>query len=370
MGGNPIPENISGAILSIDLLAIRKNYRLLRNRLNAVSLAAVVKADGYGLGAKQISQALAHEGCQIFFVAHLSEGIALRSVLPEAEIHILNGLLPNALEVYRENSLIPVLCCLGDLSTWKIFSKNASLPCDIHLDTGMLRLGIPISELSILENQPHLLEGLNVRFVISHLASADDAGSEQNLFQLRALKRARKVLPMGQISIANSSGIFLGSDYHLDLARPGAALYGLNPTPSKQNPMNQAVTLKGRILQIRDAEPGETVGYNATHIVKKRSKIATVSVGYADGYPRSLSNNVSGIIDSISVPLLGRISMDLITFDVTAAPEAKRQPGQLIELIGPNNPVDEIANAAGTIGYEILTSLGRRYHRIYIGESE
>ncbi len=366
----PIPANIAGAILTIDLAAIQKNYRILLDRLNGIPLAAVVKADAYGLGAERIGQALAKAGCDIFFVAHVNEGIILRSVLADVEIHILNGLLPNALNVYREHSLIPVLGSLDDLSKWRTFAQNTPLPCDIHIDTGMLRLGLPPSELSILKAQPNRLNGLNVRFVMSHLASADDANSELNIMQLNNFKKARKILPMGRASLANSSGIFLSSEYHLEMARSGAALYGLNPTPYESNPMVPTITLMGRIIQIRDALPGDTVGYNATHHVKNKSKIATVSVGYADGYLRSLSNNACGMIDGISIPLIGRVSMDLITFDVTLVPDEKCQPGQLIELIGYNNPIDAIAASASTIGYEILTSLGPRYHRTYIEGAE
>ena len=367
MDSNSIPENIAGGILKIDLNAIQRNYQILMNQLNGVPLAAVVKADGYGLGAEQICRVLWHVGCDVFFVAHINEGITLRSVLPDAEIHILNGLFPDALEVYHEHLLIPVLGSLSDLNTWKTFCYKKPLPCDIHVDTGMLRLGLTPAELSVLQGQPNILDGLKVRFIMSHLASADDVKSELNSAQLDAFKRARTTLPMGQACFANSSGIFLGPEYHFDIARPGVALYGLNPTPSEINPMEPVVTLIGRILQIRDAQPGETVGYNATHNVRNRSKIATVSVGYADGYLRSLSNKASGMIDGNSVPLVGRVSMDLITFDVTAVPEPRRQPGQFIELIGKNNPIDEIAQSAGTIGYEILTNLGRRYNRIYIG---
>ena len=206
-----------------------------------------------------------------------------------------------------------------------------------------------------------------VRFVISHLASADEAASPQNALQLSAFRDARKVLPMGAACLANSSGVFLGPDYHFDMARPGVALYGVNPTPGRPNPMAATVRLRARIHQVRDAEPGETVGYGASYGVEKPAKIATLPVGYADGYLRSLSNAGCGTIDGRRVPLVGRVSMDLITVDVSDIPEQDRQPGQWVELIGPDNHVDAVAEAAGTIGYEILTSLGNRYHRVYEG---
>lgn len=367
MTGTDIPESAAGAALTIDLDAVQANYHTLLERLGGVSSAAVVKANGYGLGAARVGPALAAVGCRVFFVAHLSEGLSLRTVLPAAEIHILNGLLPDALDAYAEHNLAPVLGSLGDIEKWRRFCGDAPLPCDIHVDTGMLRLGLPPSELAVLGTEPERLEGLDVRNVISHLASAGEADCGQNALQLAAFRKAREVLPMGQACLANSSGVFLGADYHFDMARPGAALYGVNPTPGQPNPMRQTVTLKGRIAQIRTGEPGDTVGYGASFRIDRSSRIATVPVGYADGYLRSLSSAASGMIGGVPVPLVGRVSMDLITFDVTAVPETHCQPGQWIELIGPHNPVDALAEAAGTIGYEILTSLGARYHRAYTG---
>ncbi len=367
MIGTHITKTMAGAVLRIDLDAVQRNYRTLVDQLGSVPSAAVVKADGYGLGAERVGPALAAVGCRVFFVAHLAEGIALRAALPDSEIHILNGLLPGSLDAYREHLLVPVLGSLGDLQHWKSFCIDIPLPCDIHVDTGMLRLGLPPDELNTLADAPDRLTGLNVRFVMSHLASADEVESDQNPLQLAAFSRAREILPMGQACFANSSGIFLGPDYHFDMARPGVALYGANPTPGQPNPMVPTVTLKSRIAQVRHATAGETVGYNATYRIDEKALIATVPVGYADGYLRSLSGVASGMIDDIIVPLVGRVSMDLITFDVSAVPEEKRQPGQWIELLGPNITVDSLAAQAGTIGYEILTNLGRRYHRVYTG---
>ena len=367
MIGDPVPRLLTSTVLSINLDAVCANYNLLLNHLNGTPLAAVVKANGYGLGAVKIGQALTAAGCKVFFVAHLDEGVTLRSALPNAEIHILNGLLPNALKIYREYALVPVLGSLGDLETWKNFNTLSPLPCDIHVDTGMLRLGLPPAELSILQKEQDRLLGLNVRFVMSHLASSEDMESKQNPMQLEAFKQARKILPMGKACFANSSGIFLSPLYHFNMARSGIAIYGANPTPSKPNPMTPTITLRAQIIQVRDAEPGDTIGYNATHRVRDKTRIATVPVGYADGFIRTLSNKAVGIIDDISVPLVGRVSMDLITFDVTNVPEEKCQPGQWVELIGAKNPIDSVAQSGGTIAYEILTSLGDRYHRTYIG---
>ena len=367
MIGTDIPEHLAGAVLSIDLDAICANYQILLKTLNGVPSAAVIKADGYGLGAEQVGKALAAAGCTIFFIAHVSEGVRLRAALPNVEIHILNGLAASALDAYKEHRLVPVLGSLGEIATWKYFCADVALPCDIHVDTGMLRLGLPPAELTQIADDPARLQGLDVRFVMSHLASADEAGSPQNGQQLAAFRKARAILPMGIASFANSSGIFLGADYHFDMARPGVALFGVNPTPEKPNPMRDVITLNARIQQLRDAGPGDSVGYGAAYSVEKPSVIATLAVGYADGYLRSLSNAACAIIDGISVPLVGRVSMDLITLDVTNVAEEKRQPGQWAQLIGPGNPVDDIAARAGTMGYEILTNLGRRYHRVYTG---
>ena len=363
-----VPEHLAGAILTIDLDAVAANYRTVLDHLNGVASAAVVKADGYGLGADKVGPALAAAGCSIFCVAHIDEGIRLRAVLPDADIHILNGFLPGAAEAYAEYHLIPALGSLFEIAAWKAHCANTPLPCDLHVDTGMLRLGLPPDELAAIADDQTLVSGLDVRYVMSHLASADEPGSPQNRRQLTAFHAARRILPMGAAWFANSSGIFLGPDYHFDMARPGVALYGVNPTPGRPNPMRPTVHLKARIAQVREARPGDTVGYGATHAVNGAAKIATLPVGYADGYLRSLSGAGSGTIDGIPVPLVGRVSMDLITLDVSTVPEAQCQPGQWVDLIGPDNTVDAVAEAAGTIGYEILTSLGRRYHRVYTGD--
>jgi len=362
-----VHENRAGAVLTIDLDAVRANYRILLDRLNGIPSAAVVKADGYGLGAEKVAPALVAAGCDTFFVAHLEEGVQLRPRVPDGNIHILNGFLTDAADTYREYRLIPVLGSLGEIAAWRGYCANDALPCDIHVDTGMLRLGLPPNELDKIADDPSLVAGLEIEYVISHLASADQAESPQNPTQLIAYREARKILSTGKACFANSSGIFLGPEYHCDLARPGVALYGVNPQPGTPNPMRGAVTLMGRILQVRNADMPQTVGYGASYNVLKPSRIATVPVGYADGYLRSLSNRASGYIGDHRVPLVGRVSMDLITFDVTGVPDHLCRPGAWIELIGHNRPVDDVAADAGTIAYEILTSLGRRYHRAYIG---
>jgi alanine racemase len=358
----------ANAVLTIDLAAVRRNYNNLRRTLNGVEVAAVVKANGYGLGADKIGPALVKAGCKKFFVARLEEGINLRPYVGGTQIHILGGLLLGASDAYREYSLIPVLGSLHEILAWSAYTKNTPLPCDIHVDTGMLRLGLPQSELLQIADNPCIMERLQVLNVISHLAAADELDSHQTSEQLRAFKTARKTLPMGKACLANSSGIFCGTPYHLDMVRPGVALYGANPTPSFRNPMCPTTELKARITQIRDACAGETVGYGATYKVTKNSKIATVSVGYADGYLRSLSNKAIAYLGGYKIPLVGRVSMDLITFDITNVPVDLCKIGAWVELIGPNHSIDDLASEGKTISYEILTNLGARYQRVYLNE--
>ena len=301
------------------------------------------------------------------FVAHVDEGIRLRHILPNHPIHILNGLYEGAEQAFTEYNLSPVLGSLHEVALWKRFCTDTPRPCDLHIDTGMLRLGLPPNELAEVADDPGLIAGLDIQLVLSHLASADDSTSQQNAEQLTAFNRARKIVPQGRASFCNSSGVFLGSEYHFDLGRPGVALYGANPIPDQPNPMQATVSLKTRISQVRNADVPEHVGYNATYAVSRPMRVATVPVGYADGILRSLSNRSCGYIGNHRVPLIGRVSMDLITFDVSDVPQDQAHPGQWIEMIGTHHTVDDMARDADTIGYEILTSLGRRYHRVYKG---
>ncbi len=379
-----ISEAYSGAVLTIDLDAVAANYRLLSDRLSDAAqrdgMSAVVKADGYGLGAGPVAVALAGAGCGVFYVAHIEEGIRLRQALNDAadngfvqaEIHVLGGLAPGAEDAYDASRLIPVLGSLDEIHDWKRYCERLGrpLPCDVHADTGMARLGLPPREVIKLAEEPSRLDGLNIVNVISHLACADEPDNPKNAEQLDAFRDVRRRLPLGRASLANSSGIFLGPEYHFDQARPGAALYGIAPVPGEPNPMAQVVRLQGKIAQVRAVDTPQTVGYGASHRIEGPGRVATVLVGYADGYPRSLSNKGTGYIGNIPVPVVGRVSMDLITLDVTGVPEHLCPVGAMVDLIGPSNSVDDVAAAAGTIGYEILTSLGPRYHRAYVGGAQ
>lgn len=364
-----VDAHLAGAVLTVDLAALQANYRLISSRLTSSATAsAVVKADAYGIGIGPAATALWAAGARDFFVAHADEGVTLRRHLADARIHVLNGAHAGAEDAFREYNLIPALNCLDDVARWRAFCAKAGqpLPCVLHVDTGMCRLGLDRREYARVAADPSLLDGLDIQTVMSHLASADE-DSPQNAEQLALFRDARARLPMGRASFANSSGVFLGPDYHFDLARPGVALYGVNPTPGCPNPMAQVVRLKAKILQVRDVDSTETVGYGATHRIAGPSRIATLPVGYADGYLRSLGNRATAYIGDYEAPLVGRVSMDLITIDVTTVPEAQCRPGMTVDLIGPRHTVDDLAAQAGTIGYEILTSLGRRYHRVYAG---
>ena len=366
-----VPEH-HGAILTIDLDAIADNYRLLKAKSGGAVCAAVVKADAYGLGAAKVAPALAAAGCGVFFVASIGEGIELRGLLTEAAIHVFNGVPPGCGALFDEYQLTPVLNSLGDIETWGAYcgESGCTLPVGIHVDTGMLRLGLPPRELDILAEESDRLAGIQVATIISHLACADDPGDEMNQRQLDSFRQALERFPGSAASLANSSGVFLGPPYHFHMVRPGAALYGISPVPDDANPMAQAVRLQGKILQIRDVDTPQTVGYGATYEVGRGGRIATVAVGYADGYPRSLSNNGCGYINNYQAPVIGRVSMDLITLDVSSIPSESAFPGAMVDLIGPSNTVDDVARMAGTIGYEILTGLGGRYHRVYTGSNK
>ncbi len=358
----------SGTTLTIDLDAIAANYEFLRRKAGGAECAAVVKADAYGLGIARVAPALAARGCRIFFVAHLDEGLALRALLPEAEIVVLNGAQPGAEARFADARLTPALNDLDALDAWAALGRaRGALPAVLHLDTGMSRLGLPPAEIDALAAAPGRLDGIELRAVMSHLACSEEPDNPANAAQLAEFNSARARLPAAPASLANSSGILLGPDYRFDMVRAGAALYGINPRPGTANPMRGAIRLEGRILQVRDVDSPRTVGYGATHRVSGPTRVATVAVGYADGYLRSLGGQSGCYVGEIRVPVLGRVSMDLITLDVSTVPAGAAAKGARVEIIGAHIPVDDLAEAAGTIGYEILTGLGRRYHRHYIG---
>jgi alanine racemase len=351
-------------ILTIDLDAVAANWRALQAAHGAPA-AAVVKADAYGLGAARVAPALLAAGARHFFVAQLSEAVALRPLLPGVMIGVLNGFAQAEAGAYSAHDLVPVLGALHEIDAYQRFARHLgrALPAMLHVDTGMRRLGLCEVELAAAAAAPDRLAGIAWRYAMTHLVSAEEPNDTTNTLQLARFERACAALPAMKRSLANSSGIFLGAPYRSDLARPGAALYGVNPTPGQPNPMRDTVRLTAPVLQVRQIGAGEAVGYNGTWVSARPTRVATVALGYADGYHRAASNRAHAAFDGARVPLIGRVSMDLLTFDVTD--HASIGPGSQLELLGPAVPPDRLAALAGTNGYEVLTSLGHRATRVY-----
>ncbi len=370
----------AGATLTVDLDAIAANYRLLAGKVGGVArCAASVKADAYGLGIGPVARALDRAGCARFFVATVDEGIRLRRLLPNSVIYVLHGVLAGGVGDCVEHDLRPVINSLGDLEICNAaVGRRGSIVAALHIDTGMARLGLTAEEVAALAAEPQRLARLGAVLLMSHLACADEPDHLMNRQQrmrfdaaCARLQHALAFRPrLVERSLVGSSGIFLGPDFHYDLARPGAAIYGLAPFPNTANPMRQVIRLQGKILQVRRVDRGGTVGYGATHRFARPARVATVGAGYADGYLRSLGNHGSAYVGESRVPVVGRVSMDLITLEVSALPEEATRPGTPVDLIGPHNPVDALAAEAGTIGYEILTALGKRYARRYVRGAE
>jgi alanine racemase len=354
------------ATLTVDLGRIAGNFRLLQSRAPKSRIGAVVKADAYGLGLDAIAPALFACGCRDFFVADAEEGLALRRLLADAPIFVLNGPAPESLSDFARRRLIPVLNDLRQIELWAGFARgNANLPAALHVDTGMTRLGLPAPELEVLAREPERLGGLTLACIMSHLACADETSNPINARQLADFRAALARLPRAPASLANSAGVFLGPDYQFDLVRAGGALYGLAPLEARPNPMAQVLRLQAPILQVRDVDSPMTVGYGASFHVAKRGRIATIPVGYADGFLRSLSNKGSAFLGGIRIPVVGIVSMDLTTLDVSAVPESVARPGAAVELIGDSHTVDDMAEEAGSIGHAVLAGFGRRIVRRY-----
>lgn len=352
------------AVLTVDLGAIVANWRALGVQHGA-PVAGVVKADAYGLGAAAVGRALGEAGCVHFFVAHLSEGLALRRAVGTGPmIAVLDGFLPGEDE---GAALVPVLNSLGDVEAHATAARTAGRerPAILHIDTGMARLGLDAKDLAALAADHGRLTGIALRHVMTHLACADEPAHPMNEAQAARFAAACARLPKAPRSLANSSGLFLGPRFASELGRPGCALYGINPTPAAPNPMRQAVRLDVPVLQVRNIAAGESVGYGASWTAARPSRIATVALGYADGYLRSLSGRGYCAFGGTQLPLLGRVSMDLVTLDATDCPALR--PGDRVTAIGGAGLTpDDLGARAGTIGYEILTGLGARYAREYI----
>jgi alanine racemase len=359
---------LSGRRLTIDLDALADNWAELARQASSAETAAVVKGDGYGIGLEPAAAALARAGCKTFFVALPSEGLRLRAALPDAVIYVLDGLIEGSAKVYAEADLRPVLSSWAEVEEWAAYrDKGFATGSAIHVDTGMNRLGLSLHEALDLARRDDLLTAIGPTLVMSHLACADTPADPFNLRQRALFGEIRAEFPHLPASLANSAGILLGEDFHFDLVRPGIALYGASPAAA---PLRIVVTAEARVLSVREVEEGEAVGYGASERVKRASRIAVLGAGYADGYHRRAGSSDQRKGAQVSIrgrpaPLVGRVSMDLMAADVTDIRAVAR--GDWAELFGLNVPIDDVARTAGTIGYELLTGLGRRYARRYVG---
>jgi alanine racemase len=358
-----------GGRLSIDLGALVANWRTLAALAPGARTAAVVKADAYGIGIEPAVRALSAAGCTTFFVALPDEGRRTRQVTGDAEIYVLNGLPPGDAPFLAAFDLRPVLGSMAEIDEWLAFRQaGGTTGCAVHIDTGMNRLGLSPAEAGALAADADRVALLAPALVMSHLAGADTPASPRNAAQLAAFRQVRELFPGVPASLANSAGIQLGSDFQFDLTRPGIALYG-GESIAGRPPLRPVVTAEARVIQVREAKPGDAVGYGAAETLRRPSRIAILAAGYADGYHRAAGSadtapGASVFIRGRPAPLVGRISMDLIAVDVTDCPDVRR--GDWAELFGPHVPVDDVARRAGTIGYELLTGLGRRYARTYL----
>ena len=358
--------------LTIDLAALRRNYLALRETAGSAGCAAAVKADGYGVGARRVVRTLRESGCTVFFVALLDEAVDILPEVGDGTVYVLNGIVPGTAKSFARHGIRPVLGNLEEIGEWAECCRLAGsrLPAALHIDTGINRLGLEASSLEKLAGNAALLGAFETSLVMSHFACADDPGDPMNGAQREAFTVMKARLPEAPASLANSAATLSGAENHFDLVRPGIALYGGRALAGRPNPMRPVVHLTGRIMQVRQVAAGSRVGYGATWTARRDSRIAVVGAGYADGYIRLLGGSDDAIrahvfIDGQFAPVVGRVSMDMMTVDVTGIdPDAARR-GATVELLGRNITVDDLADAARTIGYEVLTSLGSRYGRVY-----
>lgn len=365
----------AGAVLTIDVGALAENWRRLAAMAGPAACAGVVKADAYGTGIEAAVPALVRAGCGTFFVAHPAEGVRARASAPDAVVYVLNGFLPGTGPAYAAHRLRPVLGSAEELDEWSRFAgaTGTDPAAGLHVDTGINRLGLPREEaigLGLAGLQDRY--GLAPALVMSHFISSERPDDPLNRAQMDAFSAVRAAFPGVPGSLANSSGVFLGAEARHDLVRPGYALYGGNPCPGRPNPMRAVVRLEGRVMQVRPIPGGGTIGYNARRRVTRPTLGAIVSVGYADGLPGGASGfddkpGAEVVVEGRRCPVLGRVSMDMIVVDVTDCPAGRVARGSLVTLLDETLGVDELGARSGVIGYEILTGLGRRYHRRIVG---
>jgi len=356
VGQSPVPR------LIINLAAIQRNYARLQNLAGKAEVAAVIKANAYGLGADEIAPALSKAGCRTFYTANASEGAQLRQTLTgqSANIYVFSGFWSSEREALKKHSLFPVINELSQLE--ELRDMDPDIPFALHFDTGINRLGLGASETEILLANPDLLDGLDVRQIMSHLACADEPEHPLNARQLIAFSRIRSAFPKIPASFSNSAASLLGTEYHFDILRPGIALYGGNPTPNNENLFEPTVHIEAPILQIRTLKPGDLVGYGASWQSERPHRLATLALGYADGIMRASQQGGYGKIGTSNAPIIGRVSMDMLSVDISDI-DPDIQVGDWVSFLGPD--LDECANSASTISYEFLVRLGSRFLRLY-----
>ena len=358
-----VPSVLAAATLSINLAALANNWRAIAQRIAPAECGATIKADGYGCGAAKVAAALWNAGCKTFFVALPMEGKQLRETLPDATIYVLDGLFGGQAAFYENHDLRPCLASPDEVSEW-IGATGGKHKAALHVDTGINRLGLDMPQAEALAGNIALMEKAGLCLLMSHLASGYDETGAANEGQRQRFKVLRKLFPALPGSLANSPGTYLGADYAHDLARPGVALFGGNPFSDRRNDLEPVVHLSAPVLQVRDVATGDGVGYGATWRADRQTRIAVIGVGYADGLMRATGNGPAMVAFNGQVaPIVGRVSMDMITVDVTDMQDVRR--GSVAELLGTHITVDDWAGWAGTIPYEILTSLGRRYAKVY-----
>lgn len=369
---NIIPATAS-SVLEVDLNAIAHNYRFIQDKIGSRVCAPAIKANAYGLGMIPVSTTLWNNGVRDFFVATLDEGIALRQAFPFATIYTLNGLWAGTEAHLHHHRLIPVLGDLGQIARWRQFAHQIkeALPAILQVDTGLIRLGLSLADLQGLAQDPTGLQGITLKYLMSHLACAYQPGHAYNTCQREIFLKACHLFPKVPASLSGSGGMFQGNTYFFDMVRPGRILYGSTFTAGEEfvGKVRHVITLRARILQIQDVPQGHSVGYDQTYHAHKPLRLATLGIGYADGYFRRLSNRGFGFINGLRVPVVGRVSMDLMTVDVTDIPEALAHPGAWVDLMNAQMTIDDVAALADTVSWEVLTRLGERPLRHYIGEA-
>ncbi len=371
MSSGDDPTETPPALLTVNLDAVRANYRLLAETAAGARCAAAVKADGYGMGMAPVSRALASAGCDCFFVENLDEGITLRAALQDATIYIVKGFYSDSPDAFLEHGLRPVLVTTEQITRWlEVIAAQGPLPSIVKVNTGMNRLGLAEADTRALAADTATLDVLKPDYLMSHLAFSEDPDHPMNDAQRQKFDELRALFPGLPASLAGSGGVMMGKDYHYDMVRPGVGLYGGNPFTRRPNPFAEVARLQGKILQIREIDSGESVGYGATHRATAPARIAIVGAGYGDGYGRGFDNQGAGILNGIKVPMVGRVSMGSVAVDVSECPPDSVVVGEYLTLLGDGISLDDAARASGRSAYELLTSLSQCPGRRYLGEAE